>query len=301
MLELSRRGADWRLGYAGDSFNTALYLQRLGVSTAYLTALGDDPFSTEMRAAWQSEGLDLSLVLTDTQRLPGLYAIRTSSSGERSFSYWRQQAAVRELFRLPGIQAALERARCARLLYMSGITLSLFEPADQEQLVDVARSVRQGGGVVAFDLNYRPAGWAGASAAQEAVARLAGVVSWALPTFEDAAQLYGNVSPEQTVTAWQERGATEVVVKLGAQGCLVAAAGRRDLLPAVPVGRVVDTTGAGDAFNAGYLAGRLRGLPPLQAARAAQILAAEVIQHPGAVVPTDAMPRILQRLGDSWK
>ena len=72
MLELSRRGADWRLGYAGDSFNTALYLQRLGVSTAYLTALGDDPFSTEMRAAWQSEGLDLSLVLTDTQRLPGL-------------------------------------------------------------------------------------------------------------------------------------------------------------------------------------------------------------------------------------
>ena len=85
MLELIRDSDRWRLGYAGDTFNTALYLTRLGVPTAFMTALGTDPFSEELRAEWLADGLDTSLVLTDATRLPGLYAVRNDADGERHF------------------------------------------------------------------------------------------------------------------------------------------------------------------------------------------------------------------------
>ena len=114
MLELSRPGASaglgtgWQLGFGGDTFNTALYLRRLGVDVAYLTALGTDCFSAELRQAWAAEEIDLSLVLCAPDRIPGLYAIRTDPAGERTFSYWRTQSAARRLFRCPGIEESLQ-------------------------------------------------------------------------------------------------------------------------------------------------------------------------------------------------
>jgi 2-dehydro-3-deoxygluconokinase len=301
MLELSRSGSagsgsEWRLRHAGDTFNTALYLQRLGLPTAYLTALGADPFSEEMLAAWRGEGLDTSLVLIDQGRLPGLYAIRTDDAGERSFYYWRQQAAVRGLFSLPGIDAALKRASNAPLLYFTGITLSLFSEIDRVRLLELAHSVRRRGGTVAFDLNYRPAGWHDIESARQAIRRIAPAVSWALPTFEDSALLFDHQGPEDTVAQWRSFGAEEVIVKLGARGCLVAHAEHAEVFPAPRVEMVVDTTGAGDAFNAGYLAARAAGLTPERAAATAQILAGEVIQQPGAIVPVECMPGIQRRM-----
>jgi 2-dehydro-3-deoxygluconokinase len=301
MLELSRSGSQWRLGHAGDTFNTALYLQRLGLPTAYFTALGADPFSEQMRAAWRSEGLDTALVLTDPERLPGLYAIRTDDAGERSFYYWRQHAAVRGLFSLAGIDTALLRASNAPLLYFSGITLSLFSEADRVRLLDLAHSVRRRGGTVAFDLNYRPAGWPDIESARQAIRHIAPVVSWALPTFEDSALLFDHQSPDATVAQWRSFGAEEVIVKLGARGCLVADTEHALVFPAPRVDVVVDTTGAGDAFNAGYLAARAKGLTPVQAAATAQILASEVIQQPGAILPVECMPDIQRRMFDAGR
>ncbi len=112
MLELSELcdGIGWRLAHAGDTFNTTLYLRRLGVDAAYLTALGSDRFSAEMLQSWREEGIDTSLVLTAPDRLPGLHAISTDAHGERSFFYWRENSAARQLFALEGIEAALDIA-----------------------------------------------------------------------------------------------------------------------------------------------------------------------------------------------
>jgi 2-dehydro-3-deoxygluconokinase len=287
MLELTRDGDRWRLGHGGDTFNTAVYLSRLGVPVAYLTALGADTFSQDMRAEWQADGVDTSLVLTDATRLPGLYAIRNDADGERHFLYWREHSAVRRLFMLPGIDAAIERASRARQLYLSGITLSLFGAADRDRLTGIAAAVRAARGQVIFDPNYRPGGWSSAAEARAAIEALAPAVAVALPTFADEAALFGDASPADTVRRWREWGAELVVVKLGAAGCLVCAAGTVQAVPAVAVPRVVDTTGAGDAFNAGFLAALRAGRDPVQAAAAANRLAALVIQHPGAVLPRD--------------
>jgi 2-dehydro-3-deoxygluconokinase len=287
MLELAGDAELWRLGHAGDTFNTVLYLRRLGVPVAYLTALGTDPFSQQMRAAWLAEGIDVSLVLSDPTRLPGLYAIRNDQDGERHFYYWRERSAARRLFTLPGIEAALQRAGGADQLYLSGITLSIFADAERARLLELAGTVRARGGQVIFDPNYRPAGWAQVGAARAAIEALAPMVSVALPTQTDEAAVFGDAGPEQTADRWRGWGASEVVVKLGAQGCLVAVGAQRDYVPVPGPVTVVDATGAGDAFNAAYLSARLAQRTPVQAARVAHRLAREVIQHRGAILPPE--------------
>lgn len=287
MLELRSEDGSWALSHGGDTFNTSVYLARLGEDVAYLTALGDDPFSAAMRTAWLDEGLSLDLVLTAPRRLPGLYAIRTDVDGERSFHYWREQAPVRDLFRLPGCADALDRAAGARLLYLSSITLALFDAEGRAALAHLASRVRESGGAVAFDPNYRPEIWSSPAAARRAIADFAPLVSLALPTFEDEAALHGDADPSATQARWRAGGAQEIVVKLGPSGCMLD-----DGRMSSPVARLapVDTTGAGDAFNAGYLAARRRGVPPADAAAFANRLAGRVIGRRGAILPRADMP-----------
>lgn len=295
MLELScmasaesgRLGKGWTLGIGGDTYNTAVHLCRQGLPVHYLTALGQDRYSAEMLATWRSEGLETGLVLRHPQQMPGLYAIHTDAGGERSFAYWRSHSAVRSLFELRGVEKVLATAAAAGLLYLSGITLSLFAAAQRARLVELARRVRAAGGVVAFDANYRPAGWEDVGGAREAVQAIAPHVSIALPTQEDERQLFGDARVDHIIDRWSRYGAAEVIVKRGAAGCVVGTASGRVEVPAIAVDKVIDTTGAGDAFNAGYLAARSYGSTPREAAGAAVRLAARVVQHRGAIPPRE--------------
>lgn len=278
------------LAWGGDVFNTALYSARLGANVRFLSALGGDEFSHAMRAGWTDEGIDTSLVLTAPDRIPGLYSVHVDASGERHFHYWRTQSAARALFACPGIEAALAEAAGARCLYLSAITLSLFAGADLDRLVTLARSVRASGGDVVLDTNYRPTGWASPDDARAAILHVAPVVSIAMPTLDDETALMGDRDAATVAARWHDWGAREVIVKMGAGGAQVSLADEAlVLIPTRPV-RPLDTTGAGDAFNAAYLASRLRGASPALAATAGHRLAAAVIGAPGAILDCAAMP-----------
>lgn len=289
MIELSSLESSvdcWRMRFAGDTLNTATYMARLGGNIAYLTAIGADRFSAAMLQQWQADGIDTSLVQTRPDRLPGLYAIETDATGERHFQYWRENSAARTLFDHDEggndrLQSALSAAASADLLYLSGITLSLFNSAGQRRLIDLCAGVRAKGGLVAFDPNYRARGWDSPDAARAVIGAVAPYVSIALPTFDDEASLYGDISPAATHARWVAAGAGEVVVKMGPEGALVDSG---DIIAGPRVLHPLDTTGAGDAFNAAYLSTRLNGHDRTDAATAGNALAATVIQHPGAII-----------------
>ena len=283
MIELSGVGIDaCRLGVAGDSYNTAVYLARGGVPVAYATCLGDEAFSDRIQDALTAEGIDARHVLRREGGTPGLYAVTLDEHGERSFTYWRSASAARSMFRTPGWSEVARGAAAAPLLYLSGITLSLFGEEDREHVSALAAGVREAGGAVAFDTNYRPRGWSSRGEAAEAIERFARHVSLALPTFEDDQALFGDSAPEHARDRWLDWGAAEVVVKHGPEGALLSGEG---WVP--PPERVspIDTTGAGDSFNGAYLAARLQGLPPREAATAGHRLAARVLTTPGAILP----------------
>lgn len=284
MLELSQAGEGWRLAHGGDTLNTAIHLARAGHDVAYLTALGADPFSAGLRAAFSAERLDTSLVLTHPARTAGLYAITTDAAGERSFTYWRDTSAVRELFDLSGIDAALGAAVRADLLVFSLISLAVLPPPARMRLLDLAREVRAGGGQVAFDGNYRPRLWGDPVEARGARDAAIAVASIGLPTLEDEAALSGEADADAVAAHWQERGCAETVVKLGPEGCRMPDGAISK--PAVILAPV-DTSGAGDAFNAGYLGARINGQSEVEAATVGHALAGWTIMRRGAIPPRD--------------
>jgi 2-dehydro-3-deoxygluconokinase len=286
------RGADGRfgLGCGGDTFNMAVYLARAGIDVAYATALGNDRYSDSIVALAAAEGVGNDLMLRVPGRLPGLYVIETDAAGERQFTYWRDTSPARELFELPEWGRVAERMLSAKLVYFSGITLSLYSNNGLGRFLAVVEMARQQGVKVAFDGNFRPRGWKGdlsrtRTVFMEALKR----VDIALPTYDDEAVLWGDPSPEATVERMQAFGIAEIVVKNGPNSALVAIGGQNEFIPVPEVVVPVDTTAAGDSFNAGYLAARLTGKQPGEAAADAHRLAGEVIRHRGAIMPRAAM------------
>jgi 2-dehydro-3-deoxygluconokinase len=290
MLEMAR-GDDGRyaLAYGGDTFNTSVYLARAGIPVAYATALGDDPYSDGVLGLASAEGIATDVMIRVAGRMPGLYVIETDSAGERRFYYWRDTSPARELFELQDWARIAESLLTARLVYFSGITLSLYSNAGLGRFLAILELARKQGARVAFDGNFRPRGWKGdlprtRTVFIEALKR----VDVALPTFDDEAVLWGDPSPEATVERLKAFGIAEIVVKNGPNSALVAVGGQQDFVPVPEVVEPVDTTAAGDTFNAGYMAARLAGDNPLAAAAAGHRLAAEKVRHRGAIMPRTA-------------
>jgi len=286
MLELVRRpDGTLTMGFGGDTLNTAVYLARLGAAVDYVTALGDDPHSDGMAAAWQAEGVGTGHVLRVPGRLPGLYLIETDAAGERRFLYWRDRAPARDLFVLPDTAALIGALEGYDLLYLSGISLAIWGEAGRAVLFPLLDRIRARGGRIAFDTNWRPRLWPDPATARRAYDEMLRRTDIALPGVTDLRDLYGDLDATAVHHRVEAAGVPEIVLKLEEPGCVVTRDGVTTEVPAERVATVVDTTAAGDSFSAGYLAARLRGESPVEAARAAHRLAAVVIQHRGAIIP----------------
>lgn len=284
MLELSRGDGDsWNLRYGGDVINTAIHLARSGDTVRLASALGADPMSADLCAAWEAEGVDTTLVPRAADRLPGLYAIETDATGERSFHYWRGEAAARRMFDLPGSADMVAQAAQSDLLYFSLITLAILPDEGREALLDLCAAVRANGGKVAFDGNYRARLWSDAATACHWRDRAIAVSDMGLPTLADEVEMGAADDAQDAAARWGAGEGREVVVKLGGEGALVD----ETIVPIPQRVPVIDSSGAGDAFNGGYLHARLAGATPVDAALAGHRLAGWNIGRRGAIPARD--------------
>ena len=285
-------GGDGRLseGCGGDVFNTAIYLARAGIDTAFATALGDDPRSERIIALATAEGIDNRLMLKTPGRLPTLAILDAGAEGRSAVQVWSEGSPARELLERKDWSLLGECLMAAGLIYFSGQTLALYSNIGVGRLLALLEAARLKGAKVAFDGNFRPQAWRGDLArartvAMEALKR----VDIALPAYDDEAVLWGDPSPEATVARMQAFGVAEIVVKNGPSSALVATAGGQTFVPVPEIVTPADASAAGDSFNAAYLAARLKGRPPVEAVAAAHELAGRVIRHHGAILPRAAV------------
>ncbi len=277
---------EFRLGFAGDTFNTAWYLARCApqVKVSYLTAVGDDTISQKMTAFMRDSGIDDGFVQVSPDKTVGLYLI-SLDQGERSFSYWRGQSAARTLADNP---ATLDQAMArADMVYFSGITLAILPPERRATLMGALRNARASGKTVAFDPNLRPKLWASGTEMKRAIMDGAAVSDVVLPSFEDEAAWFDDADPQATATRYREAGAITVIVKNGAEPVLFAEGDRHGEVAVAPLDTLVDTTAAGDSFNAGVFAQHAAGSTIAEGIAYACALSRAVVQHRGALVPVD--------------
>lgn len=290
MIEMSG-GADrmYRLGYAGDTLNTAWYARATFPAdwhVDYVTALGDDIYSREMREYLEAAGIGTGHIQEIKGRRPGLYLIH-QESGDRQFTYWRGQSAAKLL---ADDHEALDAALAgADVVYFSGITLAILAPRARGQLMKAIVKARNEGARIAFDTNLRPALWSSPEIMASTLTAAATISDVVLPTHGDEAPLFGDDSPEATAKRYLDLGVEEVAVKDGSNPAYVATASGGEFVPA-PKSEVVDATGAGDSFNGAFLSARIAGIEIAEAARRAHKVAGVVIGHPGALVDPKLLP-----------
>ncbi|MEP0944215.1 MAG: sugar kinase [Rhizobiaceae bacterium] len=290
MAEL-RRGATsgFAVGFAGDTYNTAVYCAReLGTPSAnigYFTRVGTDPLSTDLIAMARDEELDISHIAQDREKLIGIYAVSTDETGERSFSYWRDNSAARQLFSHDESVSALP---AARITYLSGISLAIISQPARRRLMDHLAALSQSGKtLVAFDSNYRPKLWEDQATARSVMAEMWEIADIALPSIDDEMDLFGDTTEDAVIARFAKRDWHACAIKRGVKGPASLSLAASDMPECPPAASVVDTTAAGDSFNAGYFAALLQGKSEPECLLGGHNLASLVVSAPGAIIARD--------------
>ncbi len=275
-----------QVGFAGDTYNTAVYCQRLldtESSVAYITRVGIDPLSESWLKVASDEGIDVTHVSTDEDANLGIYSVKTDAHGERSFHYWRNESAARKLFSTRYATAVLPQAR---VTYLSGITLGVLDPDARRRLMGhLSAQSKAGHTLVAFDSNYRPRLWENAEVAREVMAEMWQIADIALPSIDDERALFLDASDEAVIDRFAQRNWRACAIKRGALGPVSPSLGVLDSASFLPAEKVVDTTAAGDSFNGGYLASLLSGHHELVCLKAGHDCATYVVGVRGAIAP----------------
>lgn len=294
LIEITERAGVLRAGYGGDTLNMLSYMARLVPqkrnSLYFITGLGKDAFSSQMIRAWQKEGIRTELVRQIKDRLPGLYYIRTDAAGERHFSYWRERSAARGVLTAGYLGKLASRLAGCEIFYFSGISMGILRDPGRESLLHLVEGLRSAGARIVFDSNYRAQLWRSAAAARACMRKVYPHADVALVSFDDEKQLFSDATPGQTCRRLYDAGVAEVVVKNGSESCMVGIGGQIEAYPLPIKVKPVDTTAAGDAFNAAYMAARLQRASTRAAVTAANRLASQVVQFPGALLPIDKTP-----------
>lgn len=287
MIELiAKDNGQASIGVAGDTYNTAVYLSKLAAPSAeqvsYVTALGTDNYSARILSEIEKHGIDASYIEKRETHMPGLYAIDTDADGERSFSYWRGQAAARTLFEEP-CEIKTDHLLDFDLIYISGISMAILPPETRSKLMNFIREFKIAGGKLAFDSNYRPRLWEDVATARKVMMDMWALSDIALPSLDDEMLLFEENDQDTVLQRLMNAGVSHGALKRGIDGPM-AIGKTQQMIKFDPVTNVIDTTAAGDSFNAGFLYEHTIGSSLEVAMQSGHALASKVIQASGAII-----------------
>lgn len=280
--------AGYSVGFAGDTFNTAIYCSRSlppEAAVSFMSRVGIDPLSQSFLELATNERLDTSHVSRDPDHNIGIYSVSTDGSGERSFHYWRDGSAARRMFL---IDEAVNFIPQAQITYLSGITLAIMHPAARRRLMDHLKVLSESGkSLIAFDSNFRPGLWESREVAKQVITEMWSIADVALPSIDDEMDLFDEKSEDAVISRFASRQWKACAIKRGVRGPVSPALKQSEHPSFTAATRVVDTTAAGDSFNGGYLAAFVVGKSEVDCLSAGHACASRVVGFRGAIVPSE--------------
>jgi len=290
MIELSQSSklGEFKQSFAGDVFNTGVYIKRClkeSAQVSFLSVIGSDKMSSQLLNLMASEEITSRYLYRCKSNKMGLYIINIDQYGERTFDYWRENSAARQLIKRIKQDNNKMDFSSVTTLFFSGISIAILSPEDLLEFWTFIEDRRDHGCQIVFDPNYRPALWSSPQQAKEAFEMAYSLSDVVLPGVDDHKSLYHHKSAAEVASHLEAKGIGEIIIKNGDLEVLISVDGSRTQIGITPVTEVVDTTSAGDAFNGGYLSARQSGKSVEDAVNYAASVAGCVIQHKGAIVP----------------
>ena len=279
----------------GDTYNTAVYLKQLlpaNNTISFVSVMGTDVLSRSIVQRTQEYDLDISLLLTDDDKQVGLYYVENDEAGERFFHYWRNDSAARYLMQHKSAAAVFQKLTDYDAVFLSGISIAIMPYLDRLALIELLHTLKKMGVKIIFDGNYRERLWQNPEQAKSIYNQLYGLSDVALVTYDDEYQLWGDSTVEECQKRLLAFEITELVIKDGENGCIYATTEQAIVVPAQSVAEVIDTTAAGDSFNAGFLAGFFCEKSARFNCELGNCVAGQVIQQQGAIVKVDIQTKL---------
>lgn len=249
MAEFSSVGKDrYGLSFSGDAVNVATSVARLGLKPCVISAAGDDHFGRALLEFMESQGISLSGMVTVKGGFTGLYFISLGKNGAHEFTYYRK-GSVASAMRINRKQ--IEAIGASSIFHFSGIAQAISNESKKAVSLALDAAVRAGC-FISYDVNFRPALWTKKDAAKalESVACKTDVM---FISSEDYGMMYGKSSVSAAIDHLREMGAANIIYKSGENGSIADFQGRRRIRQKAFRVNAVDATGAGDAFDAGFL------------------------------------------------
>lgn len=288
MLELTSSSNDTlRKSYAGDAYNSSVYLKRAFPSNTvqFMTAVGSDALSQDFLQVVSTENIDASLIAESQNKHLGAYMVQNDEHGERSFIYWRSDSAAKKMMSLLKPSLNEKTLKGLTSIFFSGITLAILDDSERAAFWEFIADARQQGVLVIFDPNYRAILWDDLLTAQQQFEIAYQHSDWLMPGVDDFSSLYSINTVEECIEFCRPYQFKELIIKNGEQPVTVVTAAGTEVHAIKQSQNVVDTTSAGDAFNGIYIGARFAGQSIQRAVQMANHGAMKVIETPGAIMP----------------
>lgn len=268
----------------GDALNEATVLAKLGKPVRLVSKVGDDMAGRVILDHCRQYGIDTEHILVEPGLDTGVNVVLVHPDGERSF-LTNRNGALRRIYRedLRG-----EVLKGARIFCFASIFV--FPWIGKKELASIFKDAKAGGLILCADMT-KCKNRETVQDLREALLYL----DYLFPNLEEAQMVTGKTDPDEAADAFLECGVKTVVIKLGQKGCLIKSKDIRALVPAYSNAVCVDTTGAGDAFAAGFLYGLSEGMPPVECARFGNAAASAAIEEFGAVVGVRDLAQVYER------
>lgn len=285
MIEMSNlKDNKYIQSFAGDTFNFLVYIARFEHKTSFLSAIGNDYYSSNLIQFFKKENISTKLLHKIKNTNLGLYLIKNNSLGEKEFFYWRESSPVRNFLNYINVKDIIDKLLKQDLIYFSGITLSLLNKIGLLNLNKIIKILNNKNKIIVFDYNIRTKGWLNLYDARDQINKFLKFVSIAFASGEDIKFLYGNNNMKNIKNIIHEHNIKSFIYRKNSNQTYFLSKNKSIFIKNKIFNKIIDSSGAGDAFNAAYISHLLSGNNTINCLKFGDQIAKKVLMKKGAII-----------------